>query len=91
MAMKSRASTSFVMFDVVYADGTRSSNRKVSASALGGLDGDEPALGIIEAQDREIAAASGRPRSDVKSIVRSPVKTSNEEAASDRKARGGKR
>jgi hypothetical protein len=32
MAMKSRASTSFVMFDVVYEDGTRSSNRKVSAS-----------------------------------------------------------
>ncbi|HET6608620.1 MAG TPA: hypothetical protein VFG62_18235 [Rhodopila sp.] len=79
------------MFDVVYADGTRSSNRKVLASALAGLDGDEPARGIIEAQDREIAAASGRPRSDVKSIVRSPVKMSHEDAAPDRKARGGKR
>ena len=45
--MKSRASTSVVMFDVLYEDGTRSSNRKVSASALGGLDGDEPARGII--------------------------------------------
>jgi hypothetical protein len=78
------------MFDVVYEDGTRSSNRKVLASALGGLDGDEPARGIIEAQDRDIAAASGRPRSNVKSIVRSPVKAANDDAGGDRKARGGK-
>ncbi|MGE0224305.1 MAG: hypothetical protein AB7F35_26960 [Acetobacteraceae bacterium] len=91
MAMKSRAATSFVMFDVVYEDGSRSSNRRVLASALGGLDGDEPARGIIEAQDREIAAASGRPRSDVKSIVRSPVKVAADDAGSDRKAKGGKR
>jgi len=91
MAMKSRASTSFVMFDVVYADGTRSSNRKVSASLLAGLDGDEPARGTIEAQDREIAAASGRPISDVRSIVRSPPRPAADDMGSDRKARGGKR
>jgi hypothetical protein len=91
MAMKSRASTAFVMFDVVYADGTRSSNRKVLASLLDGLDGDEPARGIVEAQDREIAAASGRPRSDVKSITRTPPKPIAEDAGADRKARGGKR
>jgi hypothetical protein len=90
VAMKSRASTSFVMFDVVYEDGTRSSNRKVAASALAGLDGDEPARGLVEAQDREIASASGRPRSNVKSIVRSPAKVANEDAASDRKVRGRK-
>lgn len=74
MAIKSRASTAFVMFDVVYEDGTRRSNRKVLASILGGLDGDEPAREAIEAQDREIAAASGRPGSQVKSIVRSQAK-----------------
>jgi hypothetical protein len=91
MAMKSRASTSFVMFDVVYEDGTRSSNRKVSASVLAGLDGDEPARGIVEAQDREIAATSGRPRSNVKSIFRSPAKVANDDAGSDRKVRGAKR
>ncbi len=91
MAMKSRASTSFVMFDVVYEDGTRSSNRKVSATALAGLAGDEPARGIIEAQDREIAAASGRPRSNVKSIIRSPIKVAEEDAGADRKVRGAKR
>ena len=91
MAMKSRASTSFVMFDVVYQDGTRSSNRKVSASALVGLDGDEPARSIVEAQDRDIATASGRARGVVKSIARSPVKVTDEDQGSDRKPRGGKR
>jgi hypothetical protein len=90
MAMKSRASSSFVAFDVVYEDGTRSSNRKVSASLLAGLDGDEPARALVEAQDREIAAASGRPRSNVKSIVRSPIKVANDDAGSNRKVRGGK-
>lgn len=91
MAMKSRNLTSFVMFDVVYQDGTRSSNRKVSASVLAGLDGDEPARAIIEAQDREIAAASGRPRSDIKTIVRSPVKVADDGAGSARKVRSGRR
>ena len=90
MAMKSRASTSFVMFDVVYEDGTRSSNRKVSASVLAGLDGDEPARGIVEAQDCDIAMASGRARSVVKSIARSPAKVADDDTGADRKARGGK-
>ena len=96
MAMKSRSATSFVSFDVVYKDGTRSSNRKVATNALGGLDGDEPARVIIEEQDRTIAAASGRPRSDVQSIKRSPVRVANDETGPDRKAferkaKGGKR
>ena len=91
MAMKSRASTSFVMFDVVYTDGTRRSNRKVPANVLGGLDGDEPARGVIEAQDRETAAASGRPTCDVRSVVRSPAKAATDDAESGRKVRGGKR
>ncbi len=90
MAMKSRASSSFVAFDVLYEDGSRSSNRKVAASALAGLDGDAPAREIVEAQDREIAAASGRARSDVKSIVRSPLKVANDESGPG-KLRGGKR
>ncbi len=66
--------TSFVAFDVLYVDGTRSSNRRVPATALTGLDGDEPAKAIIEAQDREIGLASGRPRADIRSVSRSPAK-----------------
>jgi hypothetical protein len=61
----------FVLFDVIYEDGSRSSNRKVPAAELGGLDGDEPARAMIEAQERRIAEQSGRPRPAIKSIVRS--------------------
>lgn len=73
MPPKRRIEASFVAFDVTYADGTRSSNRRVPATALAGLDGDEPARGIIESQDREIGAASGRPRPAIRGIARSPV------------------
>jgi hypothetical protein len=69
-----RIESTFVAFDVMYVDGTRSSNRRVPATALTGLDGDEPAKTIIEAQDREIGLASGRPRPDIRSVSRSPVK-----------------
>lgn len=72
MAMKKRADTSFVAFDVLYEDGSRTSNRRVPSAVLGGLDGDEAAKAVVEAQDRDIAAASGRPpRGAIKSIVRS--------------------
>ena len=62
----------FVLFDVVYQDGARSSNRKVPGAELGGLDGDAPARAFIEAQDRRIAELSGSPRGPIKSITRSP-------------------
>ena len=52
----------YVLFDVFYEDGTQRSNRRVPAASLGGLDGDEPARAIIEAQDREIGRASCRER-----------------------------
>ncbi len=63
--------TSFISFDVFYVDGTRSSNRRVPATALTGLDGDEPAKTIIAAQDEEIGRASGKPRPEISSIARS--------------------
>ena len=69
-----RIETTFIAFDVTYVDGTLSSNRRVPATALTGLDGDEPAKTIIEAQDREIGQASGRPRPDIRSVARSPAK-----------------
>jgi hypothetical protein len=74
MARKSKKSldSTYVLFDVVYQDGTQTSNRKVPSAELGGLDGDEPARGIIEAQDRKIAEMSGRPRGPIKSMRRSP-------------------
>lgn len=71
MPPKRRTESMFVLFDVTYKDGTQTSNRKVPLTALGGLDGDEPARVIIEAQDRTIADASGRPLRAIKSIARS--------------------
>lgn len=67
---KPNPKAAFVFFNVVYQDGTQTSNRKVPSEILGGLDGDEPARGIIEEQDREIAERSGRSRGPIKSIER---------------------
>ena len=72
MARKKPSDSTYVMFDVLYQDGARTSNRKVPAAELGGLDGDGPARGIIEAQDRKIAEMSGMPRGPIKTIGRSP-------------------
>ena len=71
MARKPTPRTEYVLFDVVYEDGSQRSNRKVPADLLGGLDGDDPARGIIEEQDRKIAEMSGRPRGPIKSMRRS--------------------
>jgi hypothetical protein len=60
----------FILFDVLYEDGSRTSNRKVPGSELGGVDGDLPAKAFIEARDRQIAEMSGKPRSPVKSLAR---------------------
>jgi hypothetical protein len=60
----------FILFDVLYEDGSRTSNRKVPGSELGGVDGDLPAKPYIEALDRQIAEVSGRPRSPIKSVTR---------------------
>ena len=70
MSRKKVKPIEFVLFNVLYEDGSQSSNRKVPALDVSGLEGDEPALAIIEAQDREISEKSGRPRGPIKSIER---------------------
>jgi len=74
-----RTAGDFVLFDVLYEDGTQRSNRRVPASALGGLDGDAPAQAIIEAQDAEIAEKSGQPRGPIKSVFRAGEKPPEQE------------
>ncbi len=63
----------YALFDVLYEDGSRSSNRRVPRSILGGLNGDEPARKAIEEQDNTIAEKAGRPRVAIKKITRSPA------------------
>ena len=77
----------FVLFDVYYEDGTQRSNRRVPASVLGGLDGDEPAKAMIAEQDAEIAEKSGQPRGPIKSIRRAGEKEPRDMGKSQREAR----
>ena len=60
----------FVLFDVLYEDGSRTSNRKVPGSELGVIDGDLFAKTYIEALDRQIAEIFGKPRTAIKSLTR---------------------
>ena len=71
MARKQQARPSgYVLFNVIYEDGTQTSNRKVPATELGGLDGDAPARTFVETQDRKIGEMSGAPRAPIKTIAR---------------------
>ena len=68
---KDKIDTSSILFDVFYEDGSRASNRKVPGAAVGGLDGDEPAMTFIMDQDRKIADLSGKAPRSIKKLVRS--------------------
>ena len=61
----------FTTFNVVYEDGSLSSNRKIADAELAGLSDDASIRAILEAQDRKVAALSGRPRGRIKSVARS--------------------
>ena len=74
MPRKPGLNSEFVMFDVLYEDGTQRSNRKVPRALTGGLEGDKPAHGFLIEQDRDIAEKSGRTQLAVKSITRSGAK-----------------
>jgi hypothetical protein len=71
LARKKPEPTEFLMFDVLYEDGSRSSNRRIAANEIDVFDRDAGIRAIIEAQDRKIAEMSGRPRPPVKSVTRS--------------------
>ncbi len=63
----------YVLFDVLYEDDSRTSNRRVPRAVLGGPDGDEAARKVIEEQDNVIAEKAGRPRVSIKKIARTPT------------------
>jgi hypothetical protein len=67
---KVKAIEGFVMFDVVYEDGTRSSRRKVAAAEVAEF-GEIHAKTVIMDQDRKIAEVSGHNRGAIRSISRS--------------------
>ncbi len=59
----------FMFFNVVYQDGTQSSNRKVPTASVDVSDEDS-VRAHIESDDRRIALLSGSPRGPVKTITR---------------------
>ncbi len=58
------------LFDVVFEDGGRASNRRVPMEILSGLDGDQPARELIEQQEAEIAQKAARPPRAIQSLMR---------------------
>ena len=86
---KSKAlDTEFTMFDVVYVDGSRTSNRRVLTALLGGLDGDEPAREAIMEQDQVISEKSGKPPLAIATLMRSSKSTVEpDQRKDDRKKR----
>ncbi|MGE0747096.1 MAG: hypothetical protein AB7K86_17700 [Rhodospirillales bacterium] len=72
MARKKPGSNSadFVLFNVIYDDGSLSSNRKVPSDIVESLDGEDAIRAALEAQDRRIAELSGRPSATIKSFTR---------------------
>ncbi|MCE4222657.1 hypothetical protein HCU64_02735 [Methylobacterium sp. C25] len=64
----------FVLFDVVFEDGSLASNRRIPMEILGGLDGDEPARTMIEEQEAEIAEKASRPPRVIQTLARTPTR-----------------
>lgn len=59
----------FIQFNVLYQDGSQTSNRKVPTASVDVTD-EDAVQAFIEADDRRIAALSGNPRGPVKTITR---------------------
>lgn len=75
MARKTKPlETGFVLFNVIYEDGTLSSNRKVPSTEIDQFDTEASIRASIEAQDRKIEAMSGRSRGRIKAIVRADAR-----------------
>jgi hypothetical protein len=68
---KDKIADNFVFFDVLYADGTRSSRRKVNAAGLRRDEEMDFAKTEIMNQDRKIAEVSGKDRGAIKELTRS--------------------
>lgn len=72
MAIKKRADSAFVTFDVTYENGALKPIAGCPARCWAASTERSPAKAIIETQDRAIAEAAGRRSMAIKSIVRSP-------------------
>src|SRR6516165_53316 len=60
----------FILFDVLYEDGTRTSNRKIPGSELVDIDADLLAKTFIEAQKLQTTEISGSTPAPIESFTR---------------------
>jgi hypothetical protein len=75
MPKKKPVEAEFLLFDVLYQDGTRTSNRKIASTELDPLAGEQSVLAAIEKQDRKIAEMSGNRRGPIKTSLPSRAVT----------------
>jgi hypothetical protein len=68
---KPKVEAGAVSFDIIYQDGSQSSNRKVPRADVDDIDDEDTVRAYFESQDRRIAELSGSPRGPIKSIARS--------------------
>ncbi len=66
--MKPKGRNEFALFNVMYEDGSQTSNRKVPGEVLADFNPDQAIEAFLMAQDEEIAERSGKPRGPIKSI-----------------------
>lgn len=59
-----------VVVNVLYEDGTQSSNRRIPGLELSGFDDEAVIRQAVEAQDHKIAELSGQKRGPIKSVQR---------------------
>ena len=71
---KPKSRPEFGIFNVLYEDGTQTSNRKIPLDIPIGVKDDEHIQAVIEAQDLEIAKKSGKPRAPIESITKVKLK-----------------
>lgn len=71
MARKKPGTTAeSIVVNVLYEDGTQSSNRRITGLELIGIDDDAVIREAVETQDKKIAEMSGQKRGPIKSIQR---------------------
>ncbi len=65
----------FLLFDVIYEDGSQRSNRRVPSTVMNGYDDPiKSATAVLAQQDREIAQKSGIAPMAIKTVRRSGKK-----------------
>lgn len=67
---KPTTNSEIIIVNVLYEDGTQTSNRRIPGVELTGYDDEDVIRQAVEAQDQKIAEMSGQARGPIKTIQR---------------------